>query len=209
MELRIQNSEQVSKTAIVTGAARGIGAAFAKRLAQDSFNLVLVDLDTIVISFAESLPSARGLVMDVGLKSAARSITDFAMSEWGSIDALINNAASPGSSGSVEQLNRQDLRALFDVNVFALTDLCREATPILVERGGVIVNVGSLFGDHPVPNGAAYSMSKSAVKNLTQVLALELGPRGVRVNAIAPGYILTEMHLMEVAVQAESRHMEF
>lgn len=197
-----ERSSLTPKTAVITGAARGIGAAIATRLARDGFSLLLLDLNPEVLNVAEQLPSAKGHIVDLSKESVAREIAELAGNLWDGVDALVNNAALPGPSRSVQSLTRDDVLAVFGVNVLAASELCRELIPSLVERGGAIVNVGSLFADYPVPNGAAYSMSKSAVKNLTQVLALELGPAGVRVNAVAPGYILTDMHLEEVAAQA-------
>lgn len=191
------------RTAIVTGAAQGIGAAIARRLAADDFNLVLVDRDDAVLALAQELPSAVGIVADVGSEEAAKTIVTEAVTTWGSLDVLVNNAAVPGPSDEVGSLSRSSVQAVFAVNVLAVADLCRESISWLTASSGVIVNLSSLFADHPVSNGAAYSMSKSAVKNLTQVLARELGSAGIRVNAVAPGYILTEMHRLEAAAQAE------
>lgn len=202
---RTPSGPQASRTAVVTGAARGVGFAIAQRLARANFTLVLADIDKTVLDIASLLPSAVGMVTDLAEEGSASAIVAEATKAWGSLDVLINNAASPGPSDNVATLSRRALHRLFEVNVYGVTDLCREATPHLVKSSGVIVNVSSLFADYPVSNGVAYSMSKSAVKNLTQVLALELGPAGVRVNAVAPGYILTDMHRLEVRSQAESR----
>ncbi len=194
----------VGKVALVTGAASGIGAAVAKSLDTSGYQLMLVDRNPAVAAVAEELREASSLQLDIGAPDSAQEIVGQTLAKFGHLDALVNNAGVGGPNRDVSSLSRDLLQPVFEVNLFSMLDLCREAERPLVESAGAIVNIGSLFADHPVRSGAAYSMTKAAVHNLTRVLALELGPRGVRVNAVAPGYILTDMHLQEVAAQAEA-----
>lgn len=197
------HERQSYKVALVTGAASGIGEATARVLAAEGYRLVLVDRSPRVQSVADSFEHATAVQRDLGSADSAEIIVQSALSAHGRIDALVNNAGLGGANLPVSVLTREDIQPIFDVNLFSMIELCREAGPALIETRGAIVNVGSLFAEHPVRDGAIYSMSKAAVHNLTRVQALELGPVGVRVNAVAPGYILTDMHLKEVESQAQ------
>jgi NAD(P)-dependent dehydrogenase (short-subunit alcohol dehydrogenase family) len=114
---RAPSGRQGFRTAVVTGAARGIGSAIAARLAQDNFNLFLVDLDEKVMAVADSLPSAVGLVADLAQENSASLIVTETVKAWGALDVLINNAASPGPSDEVASLSRKALHELFETNV--------------------------------------------------------------------------------------------
>ena len=119
---------------------------------------------------------------------------------------LVNNAATGGESATIGDLDLDGLRRTLEVNVVAVIGLIQLALPLLTAApAGKIVNVGSLFGDDPVPGGAPYCVSKGAIHTLTRSLAVELGPHGVSCNTVAPGFILTPMHAEEVEFQAASR----
>ena len=119
---------------------------------------------------------------------------------YGGVDVLVNNAGIGGPSGDLDSVSMDDVVHTLDVNLLGPVRLCRAAIPHLKARGsGRIVNVGSLFADQPVVGGSAYIMSKAAIRSLTHCLALELGPNGITVNTVAPGFMMTRMHEEEVA----------
>lgn len=190
-------------SAIVTGAAHGTGRAIADTLLRDGWQVLAVDRDPVVAERLGAGSSSSSIVIDIADLDAARVIVDAAIAEFGRVDALVNNAGIGGATAAVVDLEDDELQSVLDVNLLAAVRLCRHAIPHL--RGsarGRIVNVGSLFAAHPVPEGSAYCMSKAALTALSGCLALELGADGITVNTVAPGYILTRMHRAEVEAQA-------
>lgn len=189
--------------AIVTGAAHGTGEAIARRLMADGWRVVAVDRDPTVLERVPDARSGAALVLDVSSVEAPLAMVDTALTTWDRLDAIINNAGIGGSSVAVADLDDTELERVLSVNLFAAVRLTRAAIPALRSSPrGRIVNIGSLFAAHPVPDGSAYCMSKAALTILSGCLALELGGDGITVNTVAPGYILTAMHREEVAAQA-------
>jgi 3-oxoacyl-[acyl-carrier protein] reductase len=191
------------RTAIITGAGRGIGAAIARHLAASGV--------AVVVNFVSSRAAARELCADIaasGGQAAAfqaditseaevAALVDFAVQNFGGLDILVNNAGiSPGNP--LGELDTAHIDAIFAVNVRGLLLASKHAARAFGDAGGVIVNIGSIWGTTPVANAAAYSASKAAVNAITLSLARELGPRGIRVNAVTPGLILTERCATEV-----------
>ncbi len=191
----MHNESSDRKTVLVTGAARRIGAAIARRLHQAGWDLVLHyhrSRDEAQ-ALADELERARGgsvLVLQGDLADAAvpsRLVAD-TLQRRGRLDALVNNASaffpSPLDSTTADQWD-----ALFATNARAPFLLCQAAAPALRERGGAIVNLGDLHATRPRPDILAYAASKAALDALTRGMAATLGPE-VRVNAVAPGAIL-------------------
>jgi 3-oxoacyl-[acyl-carrier protein] reductase len=197
--------------AIVTGAARGIGAAIADRLARDGGSVAYVDiLDEVV----QTVESARGRgataiarVADVSDEAAVDALIPALADQLGGLDVLVNCAGVGGPADAVVDLAVADFRATLDVNLVGSFLMARAfARHVQNETGGgAIVNIGSLFGQQGVANSAAYCASKGGIEILTHTLAHELGPAGVRVNTIAPGFIETEMHFDELRERARRR----
>ena len=201
--------------AIVTGAARGLGAAIAGRLARDGADVVLVDVSADVTATAERLGStgdakarqgqvALGLVADVSDERACAAAVDRAVSAIGGVDVLVNNAGIGGPDTDVTGTSLTEFRRVLDVNLTGTFLMCRAVAKVMIGQGsgGAIVNLGSVFGQQGVAGGAAYCASKAAVALLTHSLALELAPRGIRANTIAPGNMATEMHWDELRSRA-------
>lgn len=195
--------------AIVTGSGSGIGLAAARRLAADGFRLGLCDLDARVAEeFGAEIAAGRAfaVVGDVGEASTRERLIDGVQRCFGRLDALVNNAATGGESAEVADMDLDGLRRTLEVNLVSVIALTQAAIPLLAESGrGSVVNLGSVFAGEPVVGGGAYCVSKGAIEVLTRVLALELGPRGVTCNTVAPGYIMTRMHTEEVQFQARQR----
>jgi NAD(P)-dependent dehydrogenase (short-subunit alcohol dehydrogenase family) len=192
--------------AIVTGAAEGLGHAIAARLLADGHPVVASDINPAInTAFAgsDSGDRLRTVVVDAGAADSGELLAAEALRSFGRIDAIVNNAGVGGPGSLVEDLDLDDLVSVFNINVLGAVRLCQAVIPYLKEQGsGRIINIGSVFADNPVIAGSAYSMSKAAIKSLSQSLALELGPFGITVNTIAPGYMMTRMHEEEVALQA-------
>lgn len=184
--------------AVVTGASSGIGRAAALRLAHDGFQILAVGRDEPALAeVCREIEHLQGraarLVVDVTAADAPGTIVDAAMSESGGIDALVT-AAGIIASHSVPDTTDAAWDTMMDVNVRAPFRLIRQATPALVERQGAVVNVSSVAGARAFPNLAAYCVSKAAVDQLTRCAALDLAPLGVRVNAVNPGVVVTNLH---------------
>lgn len=175
------------KLALVTGAGAGLGAAIARHLAQSAYRIVLVDRDKASLAeMARALPGARVEAADVCDEPAIERLLD----ELGEVpDALVNNAGIV-RFGPLLEHSIEDFRAVVDVNLVGTFIMARAVGRRMASRGsGAIVNITSLNAVAPSPDAGAYPATKAAVALLTQHLALALGPSGVRVNAVAPGFI--------------------
>ena len=187
------------RTAIVTGASSGIGKATALRLARDGFAVLAVGRDCDALeAVCDAVRSAGGRaayrVADVTSSEGPREIVEQAAADFGSgLDALVN-AAGIIASGAVMDTRDDGWDAMMDVNVRAPFRLIREASNALIERRGSVVNVSSVAGLRAFPNVASYSVSKAAVDQLTRCAALDFAAKGVRVNAVNPGVVITNLH---------------
>jgi NAD(P)-dependent dehydrogenase (short-subunit alcohol dehydrogenase family) len=175
------------KVVLVTGANSGIGEASVVGFAQAGARVygLARRVDALEAARAKH-PDVRWLLADVAraadVKAAVTSVVDRA----GRLDVLVNNAAA-FTLGPLESVTEEILRTVFEVNVFGVTYAAQAALPALVGTKGSIVNVSSTAGHKPIANGSIYGATKAAIESLTQSWALELAPKGVRVNCIAPG----------------------
>jgi NAD(P)-dependent dehydrogenase (short-subunit alcohol dehydrogenase family) len=190
------------KVAIVTGAAQGIGKHTSEALAGEGFTLVLSDLNPCheTVTSVESR-GQRALVVlgDISEERIATGVVQRALEEFGRVDVLVNNAGI-SHIRAAEETTADDWRRVFDVNLLAPFVLCREAGKIMLrERQGSIVNVASIAGLLGIADRSAYNASKHGLIGLTRTLAAEWGGRGVRCNAVCPGWVKTPM---DVAPQA-------
>ena len=186
--------------AIVTGAARGIGAAIADRLARDGAAVAYLDVIEEVAATAERARAqgARAIarIIDVSDERAVDAVVPEVAGELEGLNVLVNCAGIGGVTAPVVDLSPTDFRNTLDVNLVGTFLMSRAFGRALAgSGGGAIVNLGSLFGQQGVANDAAYCASKGAIATLTHTLAHELGPAGIRVNTIAPGFIEVGMHL--------------
>jgi NAD(P)-dependent dehydrogenase (short-subunit alcohol dehydrogenase family) len=184
--------------AIVTGATSGIGQAVARRFAQDRASLTLVGrdtaaLDAITAELADSGCKARAIVADVTVPDAPTRIVAGALDAFGGLDALVN-AAGVFAVGTMQATDDAAWDTMLDVNLSAPFRLMREAAPHLAASRGAIVNISSVAGLRSFPGIVAYCVSKAALDQLTRCAALELAPQQVRVNAVNPGVVVTNLH---------------
>jgi NAD(P)-dependent dehydrogenase (short-subunit alcohol dehydrogenase family) len=175
------------KSALVTGAGSGLGATIARRLAQDGYRIVAVDTNLkSAKSEVRALPKSIAYETDVTNETAVEAMLD----AFGEIpDVLVNNAGIV-RFGPLLEHSVDDFRKVIDVNLVGTFIMARAVGRRMIERGsGAIVNITSLNAVAPSADAGAYPASKAAVALLTQHLALVLGPHGIRVNAVAPGFI--------------------
>jgi NAD(P)-dependent dehydrogenase (short-subunit alcohol dehydrogenase family) len=179
------------KLVLVTGAAGGLGYAIADYLGQHGYRLAIMDIDAAgILEAAGCLGDARGYACDITDAARVDQVLAQIDKDFGSApDVLINNAGIV-RFGDLLEHSVEDFRKVVDVNLVGTFIMCRALGALMARRGsGVIVNLTSLNAFAASPDAGAYPAAKAAVAKLTEQLALTLGPRGVRVNAVAPGFI--------------------
>lgn len=183
------------KVAIITGAGSGIGLATAKLLHEAGNAVVGVGRDTAKLANLEKEigdPSKIATIsVDVTADDAPKQIVDLAIARFGRIDFLVNNAGV-GSPKPLDETDDETLDYFMDIMLRAPFRLCREVIPHL-QSGSAVVNVTSTFAHIGGRRGGAYSAAKGGLKSLTEHMAVEYGPRGIRSNCVAPGVTMTEM----------------
>lgn len=192
-----------SPVAVVTGAGRGIGRRIAEHLARDGYAVVLVDLQNpaeTAASMEATGATALAVTADVSSESDVDALAGTVDATFGRVDVLVNNAGisllTPAEDTSVDQWRR-----VLDVNLTGPFLLCQAfGRRMLAAGGGSIVNIASIAGIRAVSDRAAYNTSKHGLVGLTRTLAAEWGGRGVRVNAVCPGWVKTEMDAEDQAV---------
>src|SRR5882672_1806635 len=192
------NKEFAEKTVIVTGATSGIGKATALRFAEGGANIAGVGRnENALIELEKQIKSAGAqflpIVADVSQEKATDEVVANTVGRFGAIDVLVN-AAGHISSGTIENSSLESWDAMLNINLRAPFILMQKALPAIIERRGNIVNVSSVTGLRAFPGVLAYCVSKAALDQLTRCAALELAAKGVRVNAVNPGVVVTEIH---------------
>lgn len=188
------------KTVIVTGGASGIGAAAALRFGAEGAAVVVSD---IVLANAESVAKsivreggrAMAVKTDVADEGQVAKLVDAAVSAYGGLDVMVNNAGVGGVQGDIDTVDHATWQRIIDVNLTGVFFGLKHAVRAMKagQRKGSIVNVSSILGLVGFANAAAYTASKHGVVGLTKAAAIELGPTGIRVNAVNPAFIKTPM----------------
>ena len=179
--------------AVVTGGAKGIGLAIVERLAEDGWSVVAAGRDGAALARATDALQERGFDVegircDVTNEESVTNLFKVCGERYHWPDLLVNNAGIPGTTVATVALPREDWDQVLAVNLTGAMLCCRAVLPGMLERGsGHIVNIASITGKRPLTNRVAYAASKLGLVGLTRSLAEEVGPAGIRVNAISPG----------------------
>ncbi len=196
------------KTALVTGASRGIGAAIASRFAEEGA--------AVAVNYRTQKESAEAVVRDIQNRGGKAGIFPADISDthqlekmiddvvtWsGRLDILVNNAGI-GEMKMLDQIDNSHWERVFKLNVLAPLIAVREAVKHFGEQGGVILNISSGAASAAPPGMSVYSASKAALEAITKSLAAELGSRNIRVNALSPGLIVTDMLMQNIPQDAQ------
>lgn len=190
------------RAAVVTGAAGGLGSATVARLASEGWRVAAVDLPSRLARLEEALHGRAGragedcllLGADVGVEADVQGAFDQTVERLGDIRLVVANAGIGGVEAEVADTSSEEFDRIVSTNLRGVFLTCREgARRMRGGAGGSIILTSSIFAQEPVPRTGVYSATKAGVMALAHVLALEMAPHGVRVNAIAPGYMATEM----------------
>lgn len=202
------------KVALVTGGGRGIGKAITKRLAEAGANVVIAsrkldNLRTTAEEFASLPGKIVPLVCHVGHKNEIEDLVKQTEARLGPVDILVNNSATNIGQGPALDVTDEMLDKMVEVNVKAVLRLVRLIVPKMIERksGGSIINIASIAGLRPQPGGLLYSFTKAGLIMITRSWAQEFGQHNIRVNAIAPGLIQTD--LSEFFWKDEARRAQY
>lgn len=187
---------------MITGASRGIGAAIAKRLAEDGFSIAINCLDEknrdeqgldVMKQCQEKGVQAECFIADVSSHSQCQQMVDAVKERFGSIDVLVNNAGIT-ADGLMVRMKEEQYDKVIAVNQKSVFNMMKFAGAVMMrQRYGRIVNISSVAGVYGNAGQVNYSASKAAIIGMTKTAAKELGPRGITANAIAPGFIKSEM----------------
>lgn len=192
-----ENTQELKKTALVTGGSRGIGASIAQKFADQGYNIVIVSRSGSTENHIQALESKNVVVKDfkgdVTDTDFAKEIMTFIKANFQTIDVLVNNAGITRDT-LLMRMKEADFDAVIDINLKGTFNFIQAASKLMMkQRQGAIINIASVIGQMGNVGQANYAASKAGILGLTKAAARELGMRGVTVNAIAPGYIETEM----------------
>jgi len=195
-------SSVAGQAAVVTGAAAGIGRAIALSLARAGVAVTLVDvvaeqLENVARELTAAGGRCRTVSVDLADHDALSGLVDDAVSAWGRLDLLVNNAATTGRRLPLGEVTYDEWMRVVNTNLTAPLILSRDAAKVMGAQGGCIVNISSVQAYLPLETHVCYVASKGGLEALTRALAVELGPLGIRVNAVAPGVIATEQMRLE------------
>ncbi len=200
---------KIQKVAIVTGGASGIGLAIAEKYVQHGILTVIAGRDEKKLNAAKEKLGELCYPIRCDLNNLADipNLVDTVINRFGHIDVLVNNAGINMKKDFVDVTN-QEFQQIILTNVTAVFALSREVVKCMLEKGikGSIINISSMASQYGIPKVIAYTASKSAIEGMTRAMAVDLSPKGIRVNCIAPGFIATEMSAR--ALNGDKERME-
>lgn len=199
------------KTVIITGASSGIGKASAKQFMEESANVVAFSrnpdrLERLKQDCADDDGRIVTMTGDVTREEDRKKLLRTAIEEYGKLDVLVN-AAGIITNGTIENTTEEQWDQMFDINLRSVYRMMQLAMPHLIQTKGNVVNVSSVTGIRAFPNVLAYCVSKAGVDQLTHCAALEVAAQGVRINAVNPGVIVTNLH--KAGGMAEDQYARF
>jgi NAD(P)-dependent dehydrogenase (short-subunit alcohol dehydrogenase family) len=200
-----------NKIAVITGGGRGIGRAIALAYAREGADLVLASRSKEALEETRTMVEALGrkavaVPTDIRQEESVRNLVEQTISTFGHVDILVNNSGIGGPSATLWEISPSDWEETFAVNVTGTYLCCRAFLPTMIERrSGCIVILSSMTGKRPLYGRTPYAASKMALIGLTRTLAWEVGPYGIRVNAISPGPVEGERIEWVIRKQAEAR----
>jgi len=196
MEIKMNNNGK--RVVVITGATSGIGRAVANRFAAASDHVIAIgrknaELKNVAAETGALGAQAETIALDITNETDLDNLFQQAIARAGRLDVLVN-AAGHIASGTIENTSMSAWDAMMNVNLRSVFHLMQLAAPHLIETQGNIVNISSVTGLRSFPGVLAYCVSKAGLDQLTRCAALELAPKGVRVNAVNPGVVVTEIH---------------
>lgn len=186
---------QNKKVAIVTGGGSGLGKAIAKKFCDNNITTIIVGrtADKLEKARQELGPDCYSMVCDVSVLKDIPAFIERVVANFGAINILVNNAGINHKKDFIE-VTDEEFQQVIATNLNAVFAISREVVKqMLRQGGGAIVNISSMAAQYGIPKVIAYSASKTAIEGITRAMAVELSPKGIRVNAIAPGFIYSEM----------------
>ena len=190
-----------NKIALITGSTRGIGKSIAKLFAKNNATVIICGrniesskktIEELTTELNISKDKFFPLELDISNKESIKSAVDTVINKFNKIDILINNAGITSNVSLLESTDEEFLN-MFNINFFGVVTLTREVVKYMKDTGGSIINTSSMVGSYGARNQSAYASSKFAINGLTKSLAKELGIYNIRVNAVAPGVVETDM----------------
>jgi NAD(P)-dependent dehydrogenase (short-subunit alcohol dehydrogenase family) len=186
---------QQDRVAIITGGASGIGLAIAEKFVQNNIRTIIIGRDPEKLRRAKEKLGAycSPITMDLNDLSSIPALVRRILDQYKKIDILVNNAGI-NLKKDFSEVTDQEFFGVLHTNVLSVFALSREVSKAMVAQGkGNIINISSMASQYGLPKVIAYTASKSAIEGMTRAMAVELSPKGIRVNCIAPGFIATEM----------------
>jgi NAD(P)-dependent dehydrogenase (short-subunit alcohol dehydrogenase family) len=184
-----------NKVTIVTGGGSGIGLAIAEKFVENNITTIIIGRDKNKLDKAKEQLGELCIPMqgDLNDLEAIPGLVNEIIEEYGHIDVLVNNAGI-NMKKELTEVTDEEFQRIILTNVTAVFAISREVAKYMIEKGsGSIINISSMASQYGIPKVIAYSASKSAIEGMTRAMAVELSPKGIRVNCIAPGFIATDM----------------
>jgi NAD(P)-dependent dehydrogenase (short-subunit alcohol dehydrogenase family) len=200
-------TKKQQKIAIVTGGGSGIGWAIAEKLVQHNIRTIIIGRDINKLTAAQSKLGELciPITCDLSDLTTIPGLIQKIVSEYGHIDILVNNAGI-NLKKEFTEVTDEDFMRIIQTNVMAVFSISREVVKNMITNGGgSIINISSMASQYGIPKVIAYTASKSAIEGMTKAMAVELSPKGVRVNCIAPGFIATDMSAKALNDDAERK----